>query len=78
MPNAPRTVVFKEPQWRNGQRIRLLIWGLRVRVPPGVAFFTSLFVCATFLFSSFAFSSSLLFLYALGTPPSTLWRNGSA
>jgi hypothetical protein len=41
MPNAPRTVVFKEPQWRTGQRIRLLIWGLRVRVPPGVAFFTS-------------------------------------
>ena len=27
-----------QPQWRNGQRIRLLIWGLRVRVPPGVVF----------------------------------------
>ena len=24
--------------WRNGQRIRLLIWGLRVRVPPGMCF----------------------------------------
>ena len=27
--------------WRNGQRIRLRIWGLRVRIPSGV----SPFVC---------------------------------
>ena len=29
------------PQWRNGQRIRLLIWGLRGRVPPGVLVFVT-------------------------------------
>ena len=37
-----RTARFSKPRlpypWRNGQRIRLRIWGLRVRIPSGMSF----------------------------------------
>ena len=46
--------------WRNGQRIRLLIWGLRVRVPPGMCFWY--FVGGSPFFPLALYSTAPLFL----------------